>query len=239
MNKTTALLLAVMAIAGIAVYSVSEIFHKWRNPAYVADVMAKNFAYYLSEDLVEEGLFYPSNDLNDPLLEDRVIVINHTINEHTSKDVVRKLLYLNSLDNKSPIDLYISTQGGWYDYAFAIIDTFHAIDAPVNTNCIGGCYSAGLLIVASGTGKRVGYQNAHFSAHISYGESEDTRAYAEQPDRVNAYLKRNTKLPEDWFPLEDDRSYYLTAQDAVKYDIIDFVAEGHRGDSGQTVIKDE
>lgn len=237
MNRTTILILAVVLTLSAAIYGFGKTFYKWRNPAYVADVIARNFSYYLSEDLVEEGLFYPADDLKDPLLESRTIVINHTINEHTSKDVVRKLLYLNSIDNHSPINLYISTQGGWYDYTFAIIDAFHAIDAPVNTICIGGCYSAGLLIVASGTGKRIGYQNAHFSVHISYGDSDDKREYAEQPDRVNAYLTSNTELPKEWFPLDDDRSYYLTAQDAVEYGVIDYVAKDRQSDKGQAAKK--
>lgn len=215
---------ALMAIA-LAVYNFSLSFSPWKDPSYISDIVASDFGYYLSENLINEGVFYPNDDLDDPLLDQRKIVISHGMNENTSKDVVRKLLYLNGLDSHAPIDFYVSTQGGWYDSTFTIIDTFNVIDAPVNTICIGGCYSAGLLIMASGTGERIAYSNAHFSAHIFYGKSDDERPFAQQKDRVNAYLKSVAQLPEDWFPLDNNRHYYFTAEDALEYGVVDRVGK--------------
>ena len=183
--------------------------------------MASDFSEYF----VEQGLFYPPNDLDDPLLEGRKIVIGQGINEQNAKEVVRKLLYLNSKDPSLEIDLYVSTQGGWYDSAFTIIDTFNVISAPVNTICIGGCYSAGAMIVAAGTGKRVAYSHALFSIHIAYNSQDLDMPYANRPDRVNAFLLDKAKLPEKWFPLEDDRSYYLSAVQAKEFALIDKVLQ--------------
>lgn len=196
-------------------------FKDWRNP--------EDFTYYLTRDLTEalseQGIFPISNDLNDPLLKSRIIVINGAMNEQISKEVVRKLLYLNSLDQNKEIDLYISSQGGWYDSTFTIIETFHAINAPVNTICIGGCYSSGAVLLASGTGKRAAYPLSLISFHLSYGDDGDGRPYAERPDRINKYLPKMTNLPNDWFPLEDGRYYYLTSKQALDFSVIDTILD--------------
>ena len=221
MDKMPILLAVAMMTIAAAIYNVGESFSDWKSPGEASDQAGYNFAYYLSERLSAEGVLNSSQDLNDPLLKFRKIVLSHSLNETTTKDVIRKLLYLDSLDHMTPIDLYISTSGGWYDSAFTIIDTINSIQAPVNTICVGGCYSAGLLVMTSGTGSRVSYSHAHFSAHISYGNESDDRAYASQPDRVNTYLKSNTNLPKNWFPLDDDRNYYFTPEQAVEFGIID------------------
>ena len=229
MNKMPVLIAAALVTIAVALYHFGTLFSEWKDPISVSDLVTSDFAYYLSAGLTEEGIFYPANDLDDPLLDSRKIVISHAMNQHTVKDVVRKLLYLNALNENEPIDLYISTQGGWYDSAFTIIDTFHVITAPVNTVCIGGCYSAGLVLLAAGTGDRIAYPNTLLSVHISYGTTEDTRAYAELPDRVNGYLQRITELPDEWFPLEDDRDYFLTPEQALDFGVIDHVkTERHK-----------
>lgn len=217
---------ALLIVAG-AIYFGSKSFDDWADPVYLSDVVASDLAYYMAENIVEEGVLYPSNDLSDPLLEARKIVVSHAMNEHTVKDVVRKLLYLDSISHE-PIDLYISTPGGWYDSAYSIIDTFHAIESSVNTRCIGGCYSAGLVLLASGTGVREAYPHALLSVHISYGGGEDERPYAKLPDRVNDHLQRVTDLPKEWFPLENGRSYYLTTEQALAFSVIDAVVNDQK-----------
>jgi ATP-dependent Clp protease protease subunit len=209
---------SLVAIFGF-IYQEAEKFSEWQSPGRVTEYLAGDMAKYLAE----EGLLYPSNDLNDPLLSDRVVVINNSINEQTSKEVTRKLLYLDSLDKTLPITLYVSTQGGWYDSAFTIIETFHAIDAPVNTVCTGGCYSAGAIIVASGTGERSSFPTSLFSIHINYGSSGTEQPFGRRYDRENEYIQQVSRLPEYWFPLEDDRTYYLTAKQALQYGLIDMI----------------
>lgn len=206
-----------LGLLSLSIYA----FYDWKDP----DTLSYYLASDMTETMIEQGLFYPANDLDDPLLNSRKIVINTGMNEHTSREVTRKLLYLNALDNEQPIDLYISSQGGWYDSAFTIIDTFHAIAAPVNTICIGGCYSASALLMAAGTGNRISYSNALFSIHIAYGSKGDGRPYSERPDRVNKAYQQLATLPEEWFPLEDDRFFNLTAAEAKDFGLIDEVLE--------------
>jgi ATP-dependent Clp protease protease subunit len=211
------LILGTLVAIFMFAYQEADKYSEWQSPSSVTESLAIDMTEYLAE----EGLLYPSNDLDDPLLDHRVVVINNAINEHTSKEVVRKLLYLNSLDNTLPITLYISTQGGWYDSAFTIIETFHAIDAPVNTICTGGCYSAGAVLVASGTGERSAFPTSLFSMHISYGSNGTDQPFGTPEDRENEYIQKITKLPASWFPLEHDRSYYLSVEQALEYGLID------------------
>ncbi len=199
-------------------------YSSWEDVGYITDSLASDLTAYLSE----EGIFYPVDDLNDLLLKKRKIVINNSLNEQTTKEVVRKLLYLNSIDENNGIDLYISTQGGWYDSAFTIIDTFNDIKAPVNTICIGGCYSAGAVLLAAGTGERISHPNALFSIHISYDQYDDNRPYAKYPDRVNNFLRKHANLPNDWFPLENDRYFYLDSEQALKFSLIDKISKQHK-----------
>jgi ATP-dependent Clp protease protease subunit len=220
-NMMQKLLLALIGGTLIAIFvfifQEADKYSGWQNPGAVTEYLASDMTEYLSA----EGVLYPSNDLDDPLLAARVIVINTAINEHTSKEVVRKLLYLNALDGTQPITLYVSTQGGWYDSGFTIIEMFHAIEAPVNTICTGGCYSTGAVIVASGTGTRSAFPTSQFSIHISYGSNGTDQPFGRQYDRENEYIQQISDLPEEWFPLEDDRTYYLTAEQALEYGLID------------------
>jgi ATP-dependent Clp protease protease subunit len=227
------LLLALIGGTLVAIFffinKEADKYSQWQSPNSVTENLASDMTKYLSE----EGLLYPSNDLDDPLLTDRVVVINNAINEQTSKEVVRKLLYLDSQDNTRPITLYVSTQGGWYDSAFTIIETFHAIEAPVNTICTGGCYSTGAVIVASGTGVRSAFPTSQFSIHISYGSNGTDQPYGTQYDRENEFIQQVSELPDSWFPLEDDRTYYLTAKQALDYGLIDKIKPFKRGKPGK------
>ncbi|MDX1388298.1 MAG: ATP-dependent Clp protease proteolytic subunit, partial [Acidobacteriota bacterium] len=87
---------------------------------------------------IDAGFHDPVLRRDDPLLKDRSILLNHTVNARTARDVSARLMFLNSVDDSAPIDLYISTQGGWPDSAFTIIDAMRLIDAPVNTWAVGG-----------------------------------------------------------------------------------------------------
>lgn len=210
--------------------SIADDFESWQNPNGVARSFSSYNANKHTEYMTESGLMNPVDNLNDPLLKSRAIVINSGIQEHTAWRISRKLLYLNAQNPRAPIDLYLSTNGGWYTSAFSIIDTFQSITAPVNVHCLGGCYSSGALIMAAATGERIAGPNAHFSLHIRYGsyddeDGEESKEYAAPDDRVNQYYQQHTKIPQDWFPLEDDRDYYLNAQQALEFGLIDRIGK--------------
>jgi ATP-dependent Clp protease protease subunit len=142
--------------------------------------------------------------------------------------VAARLLYLNAVDPHRPIDLYLSTQGGWIDSAFTIIDAMELIHAPVNTWAIGGCYSAGALILAAGTGRRYATANAVLMIHASLDE-DSKRPYSYERlalERYERVWRQRADLPDDWFPMVGGEEYYLSPQEALQFHLVDEIAPG-------------
>lgn len=163
---------------------------------------------------------------DDPLLKSRKILVTSNVNEYTAKDVAARLLYLSAADPHRPIDLYLSTQGGWIDSAFTIIDVMELIEAPVNTWAIGGCYSAGALILAAGTGRRYATPNAVLMIHASLDEdSKHPYSYEHLAlDRYERVWRDRAALPDDWFPMVGGEEYYLSPQEALQFKLIDEIS---------------
>jgi ATP-dependent Clp protease protease subunit len=181
----------------------------------------------LIEQVVDEYLAAnprePLLHKDDPLLERRAILVTANINEATAKEVAARLFYLNAVDPRRPIDLYLSTQGGWVDSAFTIIDAMDLIEAPVNTWAIGGCYSAGALIVAAGTARRYASENALLMIHASLDE-DAKRPYSYERlalERYERLWRARADLPDDWFPMVGGEEYYLSAQQALALKLVD------------------
>jgi ATP-dependent Clp protease protease subunit len=181
----------------------------------------------LIEQVVEEYLAAnPREPLlrpDDPLLKSRAILVTSNINESTANEVVARLFYLNAVDARRPIDLYLSTQGGWVDSAFTIIDTMNLIQAPVNTWAIGGCYSAGALILAAGTGRRYATENTVLMIHASLDE-DAKRPYSYERlalERYERVWREHSDLPDEWFPMVGGEEYYLSPQQALEFKLVD------------------
>jgi ATP-dependent protease ClpP protease subunit len=175
---------------------------------------------------VDAGYEAPAVHGDDPLLQSRKILLSQDVNARSANDVATRLLFLDSLGNELPIDLYISTQGGWVDNAFTIIDAMRLIEAPVNTWAIGGCYSAGALILASGTGRRVATDNALIMVHANMGDSSEDFSYERLAlARYENAFRRSADLPEDWYPTTSAGRYYLTPDEALKFNMVDEVVE--------------
>jgi ATP-dependent Clp protease protease subunit len=173
---------------------------------------------------IEAGFEASTLAADDPLLATRTIVVTHGINERTAADVIARLMVLDARDPGVPIDLVMSTQGGWVDAAFAIVDVMHDLDSPVNTWAVGGCYSAGTLIVAAGTGHRVASENALLMVHANLDEpSHDGTWESLEQARYERLWRRVATLPEEWYPMTFDRTHYLGPDDAVRYGLVDEV----------------
>lgn len=173
---------------------------------------------------------------DDPMVTSRTILVTANINEYTAKDVAARLLYLDALDARRPIDLYLSTQGGWVDSAFTIIDVMERIHAPVNTWAIGGCYSAGVLILAAGTGHRYATPNAVLMIHASLDEdTKESYSYERLAlERYERIWRTRAALPDDWFPMVGGEEYYLSPQQALDFKLIDEIAQPPRRGDGRS-----
>jgi len=184
-------------------------------------------SYDSSEEFVDQqieaGFGATAIDVSDPLLAQRKVLLSHAVNARTARHVSSKLLYLDSLDSEEPIDLLISTPGGYVDSAFAIIDAINLIEAPVNTWAVGGCYSAGAMILTAGTGTRYSTDNAIIMVHANLEQSNEAYSY----DRIGTaryerLFRETASLPESWFPMTDrDDTYYLSPAEAAEFGLID------------------
>jgi len=182
------------------------------------------FVWFAVSHLEPAESLDPTFASDEPLLRERRVLLFHDVNSHTAKDVSARLMHLNAIDPGTPIDLYISTQGGWSDNAFTIIDTMRTISAPVNTWAIGGCYSAGALILAAATGRRYATENSILMIHTNLDDSKEAYSYARLArERYERVYKEKTTLPAAWYPMTDDRRHYLSPQEALEFRLVDEV----------------
>lgn len=186
-----------------------------------ADALSGTLSEYLDAQ-INAGVDEPVLRTDDPLLRTRKVLLFHDVNSHTAKDVSARLMYLDSIDPKAPIDLYISTLGGWSDNAFTIIDTMRTISAPVNIWAVGGCYSSGALILAAATGRRYATEDAMLMIHTNMDDSRDVHSYELlSRERYEHVFRAMTHLPDDWYPMTDDQERYLNPKQALEYQLVD------------------
>ncbi len=172
-----------------------------------------------------EGVLDPKVDYSDPVLKDRKIILNSTINEGTAKQVFSKLLYLNSIDPTKPIDLYLNTPGGDADNALTIVEAIEQIEAPVNVWAFVDVRSAGILVLISATGKRIATPNSVFLIHGGEKEGRAPKNYVRiMKGNYERILRSKAKLPADWFPLKEDTIHVLTPEEALKFKLIDTIS---------------
>jgi len=171
-----------------------------------------------------------SYDIYSRLLKDRIIFLGEEVNEHTASLVVAQLLFLESEDPDKDINFYINSPGGSITAGMAIFDTMQYIRPDVSTICIGMAASMGAFLLAAGTkGKRYALPNAEIMIHQPLGgmsgQAEDMRIHAERivktRDKLNRILSENTGQPLERVARDTDRDYFMDAEEAVTYGIID------------------
>jgi ATP-dependent Clp protease protease subunit len=174
------------------------------------------------DQLSDAGGLTTTLNPDDPVLQARILVVAEDINAVLARKLIRGLLYLDRLEPGKPIDLYLRTEGGWSDDAHAICDVMQRMKSPVNTWAIGGCYSSGTAILAAGTGKRRALPMARMMVHVN--ENGDDDRYSMEKllrEQDEAFWKRHAKLPAAFFPMVEEKEYYLSAKQALEYGIID------------------
>lgn len=171
-------------------------------------------------------------DIYSRLLKERIIFLGEAIDERVANTVIAQLLFLDSQDNKKDIKLYVNTPGGSVTDGLAIYDTMQYVKADVSTICVGLAASMGALLLAAGAkGKRFALPNSQVLIHQVMGGAEgqatDVKIRAEQilkiKDRLNTILAKHTGQPLSKVEKDTDRDYYMTAEEAVKYSIVDKV----------------
>ncbi len=169
-------------------------------------------------------------DIYSRLLKDRIIFLGDVIEEHLANTVVAQLLFLESQDKTKDIKLYINSPGGSVTAGLAIYDTMRYIKPDVATICVGMAASMGAVLLAAGAkGKRFALPNAEVMIHQIMGGAEgqatDIKIRAERilklKDSLNRILAEHTGQPFDKVEKDTDRDYFMSADEAVKYGLID------------------
>ncbi len=177
-----------------------------------------------------------SYDIYSRLLKERIIFLSGEIHNEMADLIVAQLLFLEAEDPDKDIQIYINSPGGSVSAGFAIYDTMQYIKPDVSTICVGLAASMGAFLLAAGAkGKRYALPNADIMIHQplggAQGQAEDIRIQAEKileiRKRINKILSEKTGQDIDIINRDTDRDYYLNAEEAVKYGLIDKVMEKH------------
>lgn len=171
-------------------------------------------------------------DIYSRLLKERIIFISGEINNVTADLVVAQLLFLESEDPNKDIQIYINSPGGSVSAGFAIFDTMNYIKPDVSTICIGMAASMGAFLLAAGKkGKRFALPNSEIMIHQplggAQGQASDIMIHAEKiieiRQRINKILADETGQPLEKIEHNTDRDYFLSADEAKEYGLIDNV----------------
>lgn len=171
-------------------------------------------------------------DIYSRLLKERIIFLGETIDDHMANIVIAQLLFLDAEDPKKDIKLYINSPGGSVTAALAVYDTMQFVQPDVTTVCIGQAASAAAVLLAAGApGKRLSLPNARVLLHQVMGGVEgqvrdveiQTKEMVRIKNQVNDILVKHTKQPLNKIETDTDRDFFMTAEEARVYGLIDKV----------------
>ncbi len=176
-------------------------------------------------------------DIYSRLLRDRIIFIGQPIDDNVANTVIAQMLFLEVQDPKKDMKLYINSPGGLVTSGLAIYDTMQYVQPDVSTICMGQAASAAALLLAAGTtGKRLSLPNANILIHQpmggARGQASDVGIQARQilkiKDRLNEIFVKHTSQPKENIERDTDRDFYMTAEEAKEYGLIDKVIESKK-----------
>lgn len=169
-------------------------------------------------------------DIYSRLLKDRIIFLGGPIDDHVANIIIAQLLFLESENPKKDITLYINSPGGQVSSTMAILDTMNYVKSDVSTICVGLAASGAAIILSAGKRKkRFVLPNAEMMIHQPIGGTEgqatDIAITAKQilklKEKLNKILAKNTGKPLSQIEKDSDRDYYMSAEEAAEYGLID------------------
>lgn len=177
-----------------------------------------------------------SYDIYSRLLKDRIIFLGEEVNNVTSQLIIAQMLYLEAEDAKKDIKFYINSPGGSISDGMAIYDTMNFLKCDISTTCLGMAVSMGAFLLAGGTkGKRYALPNAEIMIHQPSGgikspaQATDIVITANHimrtKETINKILSQNTGKSIKEIEHDTERDYFLSAQEAKEYGLIDCIVE--------------
>jgi ATP-dependent Clp protease, protease subunit len=174
-----------------------------------------------------------SYDIYSRLLRDWIIVLSDEVNDVTASLVIAQMLFLEAEDPTRDIIMYINSPGGSITSGFAIYDTMQYVKPDVSTICVGMAASMGAFLLAAGTkGKRFALPNSEILIHQPLisglsGQATDVQIHADRliktKNKLNAILSEKTGQPLDRIEKDVERDYFMSAEEAKIYGIVDEV----------------
>ena len=171
-------------------------------------------------------------DLYSRLLKERIVMVNGPIEENMANLIVAQMLFLASESPEREINMYISSPGGVISAGLGIYDTMRLIPCPVATTCVGYAASFGtILLLAGDKGRRRALPNARIHMHQPLvqggagGQASDIEIFAREMlhtrDVINSIIQKHTGQDLERIKHDTDRDFYMSAEEAVAYGIID------------------
>src|ERR1700740_1128087 len=193
--------------------------------------------YYIPYVVEQTGRGERSYDIYSRLLKDRIIFLGTAIDDGVANSVIAQLLFLQMEDGKKDINIYINSPGGSVTSGLAIYDTMQFLTCDVNTYCIGMAASMGAVLLAAGTkGKRYALPNSDIMIHQVSGGAQGTASDVERTvewlfkikKRLIHILSQHTGKSEEQVALDSDRDYWMSAEDARAYGVVDEVVKSRK-----------
>jgi len=169
-------------------------------------------------------------DIYSRLLKDRIVFIGSPIDDNVANLIVAQMLFLESEDPKKDINLYINSPGGSVYAGMAIFDTMRYVKPAISTICVGLAASFGAVLLSAGEkGKRYALPNSRIMLHQplggAQGQAVDIEIHAREilkiRESLNQILSDNTGQPVEAIAKDTDRDFFMSAEDAKKYGLVD------------------
>jgi ATP-dependent Clp protease protease subunit len=189
---------------------------------------------YIPMVIEQSGRFERAYDIYSRLLKDRIVFIGTPVDDNVANIVIAQMLFLQMEDVNKDINVYINTPGGMITAGLAIYDTMQFVKCDVATYCVGQASSMGAVLLASGKkGKRFALPNSRIMIHQPWGGvqgsaediSRQTREILRLREKVNEILALHTGNPLEKVKADTDRDYFMSAQEAKEYGIVDEVIQ--------------
>ena len=208
--------------------------HLGMNSQTLDDVIKAESQYLNPYILEERQLNVTQMDVFSRLMMDRIIFLGTEISDYTANTIQAQLLYLDSVDSSKEISIYLNSPGGSVTAGLGIYDTMQFISSPVATICTGMAASmAAVLLVAGQEGKRSALPHSRVMIHQPLGgvqgQASDIEITAREIQKMKKELytiiSEHSHTPFDKVWADSDRDYWMTAQEAKEYGMIDQVLE--------------
>jgi len=194
-------------------------------------------------------------DIYSRLLKDRIIFLGAPIDDIFANLIIAQLLFLEAEDPEKDINLYVNSPGGSVTAGLGIYDTMQYVKPPINTICLGQAASMGAFLLTAGTkGKRFALPNARVMIHQPMGgfqgQATEIDIHAREilkiRERLNEIMAKHTGQPLERISLDTERDYFMSAEEAKRYGLIDEVItrppkllKAISGDAGKDLAKDK